>query len=127
MSNIVLLSPIDDAVRRFKKSAMLVLRADEKKLFHKHFDAYIAYLGEDKKDFAKSIKTLSRNAGPIIVRNMLEMFKIREEEGEENAKVGSTSDDSGSERQCDTMLPGVESGGNKPGDCGSGPECASTL
>lgn len=123
MTNIILLNEADNVIYRFKKMALKVLKTDEKKIFIKHFDSYIEWLGDEKKDFADAVKTLSVGGGPAIVHNMLDMFKIKEEE--QNAKMGSSIEHSGGDGSSDPVLSGLCASGSESGD--GDPEPASEI
>lgn len=103
MKTIVLLNKIDNIIYQFKKMAIKSLKAQDKKFFAKAFDEYIDWLGEEKKDFAECVQHASKFGGPVLVNNMLEMFKIREEEKNASNDNGTTIlDESG--KGCERLL-----------------------
>lgn len=118
MTAIFLPNKIDNIIYQFKKRAVKSLKAQDKKFFAKHFDSYIEWLGEEKKDFAESVEKLTKYAGPILVNNMLEMFKIREEEN--NAEMGCTIDDNDGDGKRDPTVSSM-------GGSGSGPDNGDTV
>ena len=78
----MIITSLDDIViNKFYNAAIKSIPAAHHKLFKDGYFSWVKSIGDlEKSRLANDLRTLKKDAGAVLARDMLEMFRIREEE-----------------------------------------------